>query len=500
MKIVVALLLFLLTGCETLEELVKDVFYDNTDEILLYLQKGDKEKLKQDLTSYAACRGSEKLLQENMLLKPVYFKNEQGDCALADVYADDQRTYFSNKSCNHPVSFMPTAYQVFCNEIIALDKSNTVLGNAAIWEPNDTPIGSSPSQKWTIPLGARMKLTIEPIKDNTVPYMKRVNYKTINNIRKPDGSTRGNGSCKLEMRVYKKDISATNLQPLVSIHGGSWKLRTAGFPGLESSISHYTEQGFIVFVPFYRLTGNKEANAECNNASWQDMVSDVEDALKWVWRNGETVGAEPGRSVALMGQSAGAHLATWLLTHPERHSVPMSRALLLYPPADLKDFVAGAVPGGRYASYIDGIKTVKGFFGVDEINKINMDALAQHAFPGLVRHNPATPPVFIIHGVADNVVPSMLSVRLCNAYEGGMGATDFDNGSAMNDGGDLSAGVYMRKYDCGSAGKLHLFAETDHAFDLKCIPNVICMAGSENTIPVLKESLKAGRQWLMGSP
>ena len=330
--------------------------------------------------------------------------------------------------------------------------------------------------------------------------MKRVNYKTINNIRKPDGSTRGNGSCKLEMRVYKKDISATNLQPLVSIHGGSWKLRTAGFPGLESSISHYTEQGFIVFAPFYRLTGNKEANTECNNASWQDMVADVEDSLKWVWRNGEAVGAAPDQSVALMGQSAGAHLATWLLTHPERHNVPMSRALLLYPPADLKEFVAGTVPGGRYASYIDGIKTVKGFFGVDEINKINMDALAEHAFPGLVRHNPATSPVFVIHGVADKVVPSMLSVRLCNAYEGGTRATDLDNGSAVNDGGDPSADVYMRKYDCGSAGKLHLFAEADHAFDLKCIPNVICLAGSENTIPVLNESLKAGRQWLMGSP
>lgn len=499
-KIVITLFFILLVGCETVKELVKDVFYDNTDEILLYLQKGDKEKLKQDLTSYAACRGSEKLLQENMLPTPVYFKNEQGACVLANVYADDQRSYFSNKSCNHPVSFMPTDYQVFCNEIIALDKSNTVLGNAAIWEPNDTPIGSSPSQKWTIPHGARMKLTIEPIRDNTVPYMKKVNYKTINNIPKPDGSTRGNGTCKLEMRIYKKDITATNLQPLVSIHGGSWKLRTAGFPGLESSISHYTEQGFIVFAPFYRLTGNKEANTECNSASWQDMVADVEDALAWVWRNGEAVGAARDRPVALMGQSAGAHLASWLLAHPERHKVPVSRALLLYPPADLKDFATGSVPGSRYEQYTDGIKTIENFFGVDDISKVSTDDMKANAFPNLLHNNLNKPPVFIIHGVADKTVPSMLSVRLCNAYAPGTVATDFDNGPAMNDGGDPCSGVYMRKYDCGSMGKLHLFAESDHAFDLKCIPNVMCLAGSKNTIPVLKESLKLGRQWLMETP
>lgn len=498
-KIIVVLFFFLPAGCETVKQLVKDVFYDNSDEILLYLQKGDKEMLKQDLTSYAACRGSEKLLQEDMLSTPVYFKNEQGACALADVYADDQRTYFSNKSCSHPVSFIPTAYQVFCNEIIALDESNTVLGNAAIWEPNDTPIGSSPSQKWTIPHGARMKLTIEPIRDNRVPYMKRVNYKTINNIRNADGSTRGNGTCKLEMRIYKKDITATNLQPLVSIHGGSWKLRTAGFPGLESSISYYTDQGFIVFAPFYRLTGNKEANIECNNASWQDMVADVEDALAWVWRNGETVGAVRDRPVALTGQSAGAHLASWLMAHPERHQVPISRSLLLYPPTDLMDFASGSMTGGRYEKFTDGIKTVENFFAVDDISNASTDDLLANAFPDLLQRNPNRPPVFIIHGIADAVVPSMQSVRLCNAYEGGTRATDYNKGPAMNDGGDPSVGVYRRKYECGSVGKLHLFAESDHAFDLKCVSNVICQAGSDNTIPVLIESLKEGRQWLMGS-
>lgn len=493
--IAVAIFIFSLISCDTIREWVSE----NTDEILNYLQTGDEKRLREHMTSAVVCKASRELQQDSMSHTPVYTINEQGTCSSADVYADDQGDYFSDNSCIDPVAFQPTDYQVFCKEIIALDKSNTVLGNAAIWTANDTAIDNSPTHKWTIPYGTRMKLTIESLKSNKVPYMKRVNYKTITNIRNADGSVRGIGSCKLEMRIYKKDITATNLQPLVSIHGGSWKFRTDGFPAFEASFSHFTDQGFIVFAPFYRLIGNKEANAECNNASWQDMVADVEDALSWVWRNGEAVGAAHNRPVALTGQSAGAHLVSWLMAHPERHQVPISRSLLLYPPTDLKDFASGSMTGGRYEKFTNGIKTVENFFGVDDISKAGTDDLQENAFPDLLHRNPNRPPVFIIHGVADKVVPSMQSVRLCNAYEGGTRVTDYNIGPAMNDGGDPSVGVYRRKYECGSVGKLHLFAESDHAFDLACISNVICQAGSDNTISVLKDSLKEGRQWLMGT-
>ena len=101
------------------------------------------------------------------------------------------------------------------------------------------------------------------------------------------------GSCELEMRVYKKDIAATNLTPLLWIHGGAWKYRGAGFVGLESLVSNYTEDNFIVFAPFYRLAGNKDGNAECCNAPWTDLVADAEAALGWVKANGASAGCEP---------------------------------------------------------------------------------------------------------------------------------------------------------------------------------------------------------------
>jgi acetyl esterase/lipase len=495
-KIIMLLLFFPLSGCGSF----RSFFKDNTDEFLHYLLSEGEINLRQFVTSAAACEASRELQQENMAPLPVYIRNGQGVCVSADVNAADQPDYFSDQGCDNPVSFASTDYRVFCEEIIALENSNTILGDAAVWEPNDTPVGDSPSRKWTIPYGTRMKFTTESLKGSTVPYMKRVSFKTIEDIRNPDGSTRGSGTCKLEMRIYKRDITASNLQPLLALHGGSWKLRSAGFPGLESSISHFTDQGFIVFAPFYRLTGDKEANAECNNASWQELVADVEDALTWVWNHGEAVGAAPDRPVALTGQSAGAHLATWLLAHGERHNVPVSRALLLYPPTDFNDFVAHAVAGGRYEAYIDGIKTFENFFGVDDISQVSADALAANSFPALVHRNPDTPPVFIIHGAADRVVPSMQSVRLCNAYDRDPGTSHFDTGAAANDGGDPDNGVYMRQYKCGAEGELHLLAEADHIFDLKCIPNLLCPAGSEQTVPVLEASLQAGRRWLMQKP
>ena len=497
--LVSVILSLMLSSCKILDE-ITDYLYkdeDNAKELLIFLRTGNEKRFREYIRSDFTCKVLKSSLENYMKPSAIYVKRSRDNCSFFDINSDKQDGYFSDENCLQPVSFEPADYKVFCNEIIPKDKLRNILGNAAIWAADDSPINNSPTAKWTLPYGVKLKITNESLIDNSVPFMKRINYKTVNNVRNTDRTVRGNGTCKLEMRVYKKDIAASNLQPLVSIHGGSWKYRSAGFMGLESSISHYTEQGFIVFAPFYRLTGDKEANAECNMASWQDMTTDVEDALKWVWLNGQSLGATHQRPIALTGQSAGAHLAMWLLAHPERHRVPLSRAMLFYPPTDFKDFVSRAVDGGHYADYSNGINTFENFFAVDDINKVSVDDLAANSFPDIVRHNSNIPPVFIIHGLADKIVPSMQSVRLCNAYDRSLTGTDYDNGPAVNDGGDPDNNIYMRKYDCGIEGELHLFAEADHLFDLKCKNDFICQAGRKDSLPVLQASFKAGRNWLM---
>ena len=152
-----------------------------------------------------------------------------------------------------------------------------------------------------------MDVGVKSIQDNFQPYMKRFNYRTVT------GLPRGTGTCALEMRVYKKDIAETNLRPVLAIHGGSWRYRGFGFWGLESLISHLTETGFVVFVPFYRLAGESDTTStiECNGADWRGLTSDVESALDWVIANGPALGAADGL-ISVYGQSAGAHLSAWL--------------------------------------------------------------------------------------------------------------------------------------------------------------------------------------------
>lgn len=507
----IVLICTFLVSCDSVKKYVDCLLSDDASrkDILGFLIDRDEKKLADSIKADAVCMKFKEVLEVDMQPLPIYQKNNQGLCSALNHNVEikdqcsgfkeinyNQGPYYSDNTCLNSVAFESSDYKMFCDEVISFEKPRDSLGNAAAWTANDSPVGNSPSKKWTLPYGARLKIINEKLSGNILPYMKRVNYKTINNVLNSDGSVRGSGSCKLEMRVYKNDITATNLKPLISIHGGSWKFRLAGFPGMEASISHLTKQGFIVFAPFYRLIGDKEANDECNNVSWNEVVADVEDALKWVWENGEVLGAARGKPVALTGQSAGAHLSMWLLAHPESHNVPISRALLLYPPTDFNDFVSRAVEGGKYAAYTDGVKTFENYFGVEDISQVSEQALADNSFPPIVARNSEIPPVFIIHGVSDKTVPSMQSVRLCNAYDRSRVDHNYDIGPAENDGGDSENDIYMKKYSCGAQGKLYLLAEADHAFDFKCLPGV-CFAGSDKSIPALRMSLKEGREWLL---
>ena len=106
------------------------------------------------------------------------------------------------------LAFRPTPYADYCRETIAL-APNVLLGNASAWtpdvnQPND-PLPSVPSQKWSLPHGARADISVEPLAGKTVPLMKRVRYREAQTASKP--------TCALEMRIYKKDPAATGLPP-----------------------------------------------------------------------------------------------------------------------------------------------------------------------------------------------------------------------------------------------------------------------------------------------
>ena len=269
---------------------------------------------------------------------PIYALNG-GMCETAAPSGADFGRYFSDPGCTAEVSFRPTDTGQFCTTRFG-DQASGLLGNADAWEPepaqSNDPLPTTPSLPWTTAPGTLLDIGVLPLEGNRQPYLKRLSYRVVSDV------SRGNGRCALEMRVYKTDITAQGLKPLLAIHGGTWRYRGFAFFGLEMLISHLTEQGFIVFAPFYRLVGESDGNIECNGADWRALTADVEAALDWVRENGSALGAMGG-PVSVFGQSAGAHLAAWLAAH---RAEDVRKAMLYYGPMDFLGLLSGAVPAG----------------------------------------------------------------------------------------------------------------------------------------------------------
>ncbi len=422
---------------------------DHKIEILFYAFIGDDQALLDLLGTSLACQASEVLL-----------------------------TSLPQKPVPPGIDYVDSSYTAFCDEIINANR----LGNADIWDGSTTLIDKLP---WTQAYGTQLNISVVSIRDNYQPYVQKVKYKTI------EGVADGIGVCKLEMRVYKNNLGTNaGLKPMLAIHGGSWKYRGGAFYGLEAQISHFTQRGFVVFVPFYRLGEEVEANTECNGVTGEQIITDIDDAMAWVEANKAGYGAEG--KITIMGQSAGALHSAWLATY---NAPQVERVLLMYPPTDLENYLesvrSGAITDPR------GAGALQAFFGVDDIAliDINSSIVAKGSLPPIIEVDPVPyPPMYMIHGFADTLVPSEQSVRLCNALSGSI-----LNGPAANDPGNPFAGIYKKSYQCDDKGsRLDLLAEAQHGLEI-CVPGLKCQAGSDAALPSVEESLLNAYNWLGGN-
>ena len=341
-------------------EIVLAMVDDRGIEILLQLVVLEGAERDAYLASLGAEVGCDALLSTYQLPLdnvPLYVLNGQA-CEVADISSAATGSYFSDVSCTNEVAFSPTDDVDYCQAHFGPD-AETTLGNAASWiadsdQPGDE-LPAVPSRSWTAVPTTRLDMGTVTLQGNSQPYMKQLRYKRISD------TGRGAGTCDLEMRVYKRDITEQGLRPLMALHGGTWQTRGSSFLGMEAGISQLTERGFVVFAPFYRLVGEKDGNIECNGVSWHEVTADVESALDWVNQNGDAFGAEPG-PVSITGQSAGAHLAAWLAAN---RADDTRKALLYYGPTDALDFLAGAIPlGGPFDDYREfGLRSLARFFG-----------------------------------------------------------------------------------------------------------------------------------------
>lgn len=186
---------------------------------------------------------------------------------------------------------------------------------------------------------------------------------------------------------------------LVVIHGGAWARgeRPKGWTGYRRLV----DAGFAVVSMQYRLAGQARAPA---------AVEDVRCVMGWIARAAEREGLDPQR-IVLLGTSAGAHLALTAasidknegLDPAECGPAPRAAAVIdFYGPTDLRPQSLGAWNSPSIGNWV----------GQGEAGA----AMAARMSP-ITRIKPGQPPVFIVHGDADPVVPIAASTALKAALD-----------------------------------------------------------------------------------
>ena len=537
-------------------DIVISMLDDRGIEILLQLvilEGAEREAYLVQLGAEVGCDAVRSTYEIQLDVTPIYALNGQL-CEVADVSGPDAGLYFSDMHCSNEIAFEVTDVDEFCQARFG-DQAETRLGNAASWtadqnQPND-PLPGVSSRSWTTVPSTQLDLGVLSLAGNHQPYMKQFNYKNIVNV------PRGNGSCQLEMRVYKNDIIEQDLKPLIALHGGTWRHRGFSFLGLEAGISQFTERGFIVFAPFYRLVGESDGNSECNAVSWRELTADVESALDWVNLNGAALGAtdEP---VSVFGQSAGAHLAAWLAAH---RPTDVRKALLYYAPTDALEFLAGAVPmGGPYEAFRDfGLDALSRFYGAkDGSNEVrleqidfagltvtllndNWDTMIPDSVIDLNQIDPLAPPLYVARCANATQTDlslinlSMPPIALTRCLKEDLAEFLVDNSfnhlldaeevpihvvhgtadtlvpyqQALHLCGAIDNRLFspdvidpLTTYACGTASQIQLVKDADHALDLGLCLGSICPAGETGSLTrdAVATAINQSYTWLMQDP
>jgi len=179
------------------------------------------------------------------------------------------------------------------------------------------------------------------------------------------------------------------LPAVIYVHGGGW----IGGNQRESPILHLAQEGYFAASIEYRLS---------NEAKWPAQIQDCKLGVRWLRANATRYHVDP-RRIGAWGDSAGGHLVLCLGTM-----------------ADVKEYEGdGGYPGVRSA-----VQAVVDFFGPTDfvspqIYTRDARQLTEGLFgvlraqnPGLWKSGsplfyvkPGDPPMLLVHGDSDGLVP-----------------------------------------------------------------------------------------------
>ncbi len=225
----------------------------------------------------------------------------------------------------------------------------------------------------------------------------------------------------LELDLY---LPAADAPPpvIVHVHGGGWRRGSRRHPLPRLGADFYERlaaRGFAVAAVDYRLSGE---------ARYPAAVEDVRAAVGWARDQAAAYGLDPGR-VFLWGDSAGGHLALMAALT----GAGVQAVVAWFPVTDLAGLAFDVAAAGGTPD--PGPQSREALFlGAPAAS---VPDLAREASP-VTQAGAAAPPVLLMHGAADDMVPPAQSIRLAEALHGAgavvelelvPGATHFWNGA-----------------------------------------------------------------------
>jgi acetyl esterase/lipase len=216
----------------------------------------------------------------------------------------------------------------------------------------------------------------------------------IRRVRNIDYWGDGNYRHKLDV-LSRRSVKPERAPVLVYIHGGAWMIgdkREQGIPMMHELV----QRGWVCVAINYRLSPR---------ATWPAHIVDCKRAVAWVREHIAEYGGDPG-FIAVSGGSAGGHLSSLLaLTPNEPEWQPGFE--------DLDTRVDACVP--FYGVYdLTGAPDRSGAYGpgtlellerrVMKVDRADDPELFDRASPDQ-RVTGAAPPMFVLHGVNDTLVP-----------------------------------------------------------------------------------------------
>lgn len=212
------------------------------------------------------------------------------------------------------------------------------------------------------------------------------------------------GNLKLKLDCWYPKERLEKYPVVFFAHGGGW---ISGFRNQPNNVSwskYLASKGFAVVSIDYRYGINN---------SMEDILEDYSDALEFVRENAEMLRLDTAK-MALMGLSAGGHLALLYAayyTSPQAKVTKEERVFRMkgikavvafYAPSDLKDIFEKDNKSlfARFATRT----TLKGL--PDESDDV------YRYYSPIYWVSSCMPPVFLVHGKDDTVVPCNSSIKL----------------------------------------------------------------------------------------